>query len=74
MSPDGGDRDGPGQALLGHDRVDLGRWLGVPSWKWTSQTVPPVKSIENFRPSLPPVNGVSRMKISPGIVISRLKR
>jgi hypothetical protein len=38
--------------------------------KWISHTVPPVKSIENLRP---PPNGVSRMKIRPGIVISALK-
>ena len=46
---------------------------GVPSLKWISQTVPPVKSIENFRPSLPPVIGVNRMKMIPGIMISALK-
>ena len=46
---------------------------GVPSLKWISQTVPPVKSIENWSPTLPPPNGVARMKIRPGTVISRLK-
>ena len=51
-------------------------WLvvGVPLAKWISQTVPPVKSIENWRPSLPPVSGVRRMKMKPGTVISRLIR
>ena len=46
--------------------------VGVPFAKWTSQTVPPVKSIENCRPTLPPVSGVRRMKIRPGMVIRRL--
>ena len=38
---------------------------GVGCWsraKWTSRTVPPVKSIENLRPSWPPVRKVRRMK------------
>ncbi len=46
---------------------------GVPSLKWTSQTVPPVKSIENLRPAFPSETGVSRMKMIPGIMISALK-
>jgi hypothetical protein len=44
----------------------------VPSRKWISQTVPPVKSTENFKPTVPLLNGVSRMKMSPGIMISAL--
>ena len=47
---------------------------GVPLAKWISQTVPPVKSIENCRPTLPPVNGVRSMKMKPGMVIARLIR
>jgi len=35
--------------------------------------VPPVKSIENWRPTLPPVIGVRRMKMKPGTVMRRLK-
>ena len=46
---------------------------GVAPAKWTSQTVPPVKSIENRRPACPPLNGVSRMKTSPGTMMSELK-
>src|SRR5439155_7737453 len=48
--------------------------VAVPFAKWTSQTVPPVKSIENCSPTLPPVSGVRMMKISPGMVISALNR
>ena len=48
--------------------------VGVPLAKWISHTVPPVKSIENWRPTLPPVIGVSRMKISPGMVMIALNR
>ncbi len=47
---------------------------GVAFAKWTSQIVPPVKSIEGCRPSLPPGTKVSRMKMKPGTVIARLKR
>src|SRR3954452_3993733 len=42
---------------------------GAPLAKWISQTVPPVKSIENWSPTFPPVRGVRTMKISPGIVM-----
>ena len=34
-------------------------------------TVPPVKSIANWSPTLPPVTGPRRMKIRPGIVMAR---
>ena len=34
-------------------------------------TVPPVKSMANWSPTLPPVTGPSRMKIRPGIVTAR---
>src|SRR3954468_5026830 len=37
------------------------------------QTVPPVKSMAYWSPTLPPVIGPSRMKIRPGIVIRREK-
>jgi hypothetical protein len=47
---------------------------GVPLAKWISQTVPPVKSIENCRPTLPPVSGVRSMKMKPGMVMARLIR
>src|SRR5215218_5024157 len=40
--------------------------------KCSSMTVPPVKSIENFSPSWPPVRNVRAMKIRPGTVISAL--
>jgi len=46
---------------------------GVPSRKWISHTVPPVKSIENLRPAFPSLNGVRAMKMRPGIMIRRLK-
>ena len=34
-------------------------------------TVPPVKSIANWSPTLPPVMGPRRMKIRPGTVTAR---
>ena len=46
----------------------------MPSRKWISHTVPPVKSIENLSPACPPVSGVRAMKINPGIMINALKR
>src|SRR5207344_628560 len=35
-----------------------------------AHTVPPVKSMANWRPARPPVSGPSRMKITPGMVSS----
>ena len=74
--PIAGGRDGrpiPWRPCSAMHLVDLGRLTACPSSKWTSQTVPPVKSIENLSPAWPPLNGVSRMKMIPGIMISRLK-